>query len=172
MKQLSDTEGLAFLGTLDSVATKDGSITALVYPFRSPGEVGDRLVLEITFHGPRFPLPKLERLVGQEIDLDLTETGAEVLSGLHDEHTFEAGAVSTAWRAWTIPDYHRCLEAMSRRESEQQDDVIELRQKLSHVTARLEDLLRRAELKAEGSPKQVAKQRPVIMALRQIKNLL
>ncbi len=172
MTELPDPEGLTFAGTLDSVVIEGDLIVALVYPFRSPKELGERLVLEIRFHSPRFPASELEGLVGEEIDLALTGTTAEVLSGFHDQYRFEAGSISVVWRAWTIADYHQLLETMSQQASEKDDDLSKLRGRLDRVASRLDDLLHRAELKEAGSPKQVAKQRPVIMALRQMKDLL
>ncbi|MFC5373488.1 hypothetical protein ACFPIF_13020 [Brevundimonas faecalis] len=158
-----------FYGALGRIHSRDGGVDLRFYPFAFATESDARIVLIVRFEGAHFQTEELAGLLGDEVEATVFLDRAEVHSVFGGTTTIlQASSVTAEWSAYDVED-------LLQRVRQLQDEHDHLNRALAKsVTKNLkglalvQELQRRAEIKAAASDDFKHRQASALAALERL----
>ncbi|WP_333610806.1 hypothetical protein [Brevundimonas bullata] len=148
----SDSTPVEFYGVLGRIDARDEGVDLRFYPFAFATESDARVVLIVRFEGAHFQTKELDGLLGDEVEAAVFLDRAEVQSVFGGTTAIlQASSVTAVWSAYDTED-------LLQRVRQLQDDHDRLTRSLAQSVAKnrkglalVQELQRRAEIKAAAS---------------------
>lgn len=160
------TEAIAFSGTLGRAEVNEDVTTLRFYPFTYALD-SDKPVPALRCEQPAFDLEALATIINNdECDIDVSADTIQLYSYfLGDERTLRARAISCSWQSYDIQDYQAQVAQLIKSERRTDSDLQREVSRNRNALALIEELTRRAEIKAQASDELNAAQDAVLKAL-------
>lgn len=143
---------MEIFGTLGRVEARDGMIALRLYPFDFSTDPKARPVLAVRFEDARFDAGALEPLREDEVEVAVFADRVEVHAVFAGTDTvLRAGAVTGEWVGYDAEDLFRRIDQIQASADELNARLVAAEQKNRQGEALVQELRRRAEIKAAAS---------------------
>ncbi|MBW8303739.1 MAG: hypothetical protein K0M78_07320 [Brevundimonas sp.] len=161
-----DSDPVEFYGVLGRVDSRPGGVDLRFYPYTFSTEPGARVVLAVGFEEPGFGDAEIAGLVEQEVEVTVRPDRAEVHSVFGGTtEVLTAKAVTCEWTGYDAEDLFRRVVQLEQEHERLSRSLGGLTARDRQGLALVQELRRRAEIKAAASDDLKARQAAAIAVL-------
>lgn len=161
-----ESDPAEFYGVLGRVDSHPGGVDLRFYPYTFSTEPDARVVLVVRFDGPAFGDAEIAALVEQEVDVTVHRGRAEIHSVFGGTSAaLTAKAMTCEWSGYDAEDLFRRVVQLEQEHERLSCSLGRLMARDRQGMALVEELRRRAEIKAAASDDLRARQAAAIAVL-------
>ncbi len=158
-----------FSGILGRSTSQDDAIQLRFYPHAFSTAPDGKYVLVATFHGPSFQESEVAPLVGEEMEGTLFDDRAEIVAIFQSlTLTLRARAIGAEWCSYDSADFVRRVDELDAAYERLNSALTKVVQKNRKSAELAQELLRRANIKAQSSAEQAEKQASAVAVLARL----
>jgi len=159
-----------FNGLLGRVIPKETGLLLRVYPFAFNNDASASCVFQVEAEGANLSEEQMSLLVGAEVDVTVSSNSI-LIDGLYlqRETVIPADDVTARLVTYDVPDFVDRVSVLEDTWKHTNTERFKARQKLSKISALVEELTRRAIIKSNASEAQKAKQATALRILERMR---
>jgi hypothetical protein len=158
-----------FKGTLKIRKLDERKYSFRLYPWTFSNDPSSKDVHEIVFETPELTTEIISNFDGHEVDVCFGDGTISIFDWDYgDEHQFSANSISQSSVGYELSDFVDRVESLEKALEKERLSSTAAHRKLNTLRSLTDELLRRAEIKAESSAEQSKLQKSAIQVIQRL----